>query len=401
MEEQLKDLCIKTTEGYMTLEECLNACTKLRLTQIAGAHAYDIPESKEKQDIVDFMVAIIKSDVIRYFNEEGNAYSDAVHEIVEADGKAVTAEELEAVREPFEKGMIFLKNRDDEAVAFLPSDIAAIFEAGREASRKDNRENRIFTGQPVHKKADPDRTPEEEEMIGYASALAHIYGIFPVRMIREVWDLNHGKHMTPHKEEELITKAGDEDGFYRRDNYLIDIRLADPEDYCNILERIMPGDNYFYPTEKEMEAYKDGPVMNEDIHKYHLRNFLARMLGMEVPVLEEDEKLDRLLERLAFAARCDDTLSQVLMILESEGVPLSTRDDQSLFVNLYTGWLYGMRLWSCKGFKPKEMPPAKMNVRNFRLPLNLDPNAEMKIGRNDPCPCGSGLKYKKCCSRCV
>jgi len=21
----------------------------------------------------------------------------------------------------------------------------------------------------------------------------------------------------------------------------------------------------------------------------------------------------------------------------------------------------------------------------------------MKVGRNDPCPCGSGLKYKKCC----
>lgn len=25
--------------------------------------------------------------------------------------------------------------------------------------------------------------------------------------------------------------------------------------------------------------------------------------------------------------------------------------------------------------------------------------AEKKIGRNDPCPCGSGLKYKKCCGR--
>ncbi|MCK5763193.1 MAG: SEC-C domain-containing protein, partial [Clostridiales bacterium] len=22
-----------------------------------------------------------------------------------------------------------------------------------------------------------------------------------------------------------------------------------------------------------------------------------------------------------------------------------------------------------------------------------------KVGRNDPCPCGSGLKYKKCCGR--
>jgi SWIM/SEC-C metal-binding protein len=25
--------------------------------------------------------------------------------------------------------------------------------------------------------------------------------------------------------------------------------------------------------------------------------------------------------------------------------------------------------------------------------------AEPKVGRNDPCPCGSGLKYKQCCLR--
>ncbi|MDO4288557.1 MAG: SEC-C metal-binding domain-containing protein, partial [Eubacterium sp.] len=24
---------------------------------------------------------------------------------------------------------------------------------------------------------------------------------------------------------------------------------------------------------------------------------------------------------------------------------------------------------------------------------------ENKVGRNDPCPCGSGKKYKKCCGR--
>ncbi len=26
-----------------------------------------------------------------------------------------------------------------------------------------------------------------------------------------------------------------------------------------------------------------------------------------------------------------------------------------------------------------------------------NPIASPKIGRNDPCPCGSGRKYKKCC----
>ena len=27
----------------------------------------------------------------------------------------------------------------------------------------------------------------------------------------------------------------------------------------------------------------------------------------------------------------------------------------------------------------------------------LHKNNRLKVGRNDPCPCGSGLKYKKCC----
>jgi uncharacterized protein YecA (UPF0149 family) len=25
--------------------------------------------------------------------------------------------------------------------------------------------------------------------------------------------------------------------------------------------------------------------------------------------------------------------------------------------------------------------------------------AEKKVGRNEPCPCGSGKKYKKCCGK--
>jgi len=38
--------------------------------------------------------------------------------------------------------------------------------------------------------------------------------------------------------------------------------------------------------------------------------------------------------------------------------------------------------------------PAAQNPVN-RTVVNGGP----KIGRNDPCPCGSGKKYKKCCGR--
>jgi len=29
----------------------------------------------------------------------------------------------------------------------------------------------------------------------------------------------------------------------------------------------------------------------------------------------------------------------------------------------------------------------------------LAPAVSTKVGRNEPCPCGSGKKYKKCCGK--
>ena len=39
--------------------------------------------------------------------------------------------------------------------------------------------------------------------------------------------------------------------------------------------------------------------------------------------------------------------------------------------------------------KPAEEEPVKPEVAEY--------HAGPKVGRNDPCPCGSGKKYKKCC----
>jgi len=36
---------------------------------------------------------------------------------------------------------------------------------------------------------------------------------------------------------------------------------------------------------------------------------------------------------------------------------------------------------------------------NSRTPSSTVRREEPKVGRNDPCPCGSGKKYKKCCGR--
>ena len=48
-----------------------------------------------------------------------------------------------------------------------------------------------------------------------------------------------------------------------------------------------------------------------------------------------------------------------------------------------------------------ERGEAKENGKKLK-PMDLDVTepitVETKVGRNDPCPCGSGKKFKKCCN---
>jgi preprotein translocase subunit SecA len=51
------------------------------------------------------------------------------------------------------------------------------------------------------------------------------------------------------------------------------------------------------------------------------------------------------------------------------------------------------------GMGGDEMLPGPM-PGPFQGPMPGPPAAAVsrrKVGRNDPCPCGSGKKYKKCC----
>ena len=41
--------------------------------------------------------------------------------------------------------------------------------------------------------------------------------------------------------------------------------------------------------------------------------------------------------------------------------------------------------------------PTSTNMDSTADSVNRTVRGVKKIGRNDPCPCGSGKKYKKCC----
>jgi hypothetical protein len=58
--------------------------------------------------------------------------------------------------------------------------------------------------------------------------------------------------------------------------------------------------------------------------------------------------------------------------------------------------------WLDKGSPRHEPPPAPFPPYEDRRLVSDSYRhyvAPAKVGRNDPCPCGSGSKYKKCCGR--
>jgi preprotein translocase subunit SecA len=49
-------------------------------------------------------------------------------------------------------------------------------------------------------------------------------------------------------------------------------------------------------------------------------------------------------------------------------------------------------------FAPEEEVPLTFSGGDGSAP-EPQRRKTKKVGRNDPCPCGSGKKYKKCCGR--
>lgn len=56
-------------------------------------------------------------------------------------------------------------------------------------------------------------------------------------------------------------------------------------------------------------------------------------------------------------------------------------------------WLYTLEEWD-NIFTQDERYELEKEFKRSKTVVN-----EVKVGRNDPCPCGSGKKYKKCCGR--
>lgn len=80
----------------------------------------------------------------------------------------------------------------------------------------------------------------------------------------------------------------------------------------------------------------------------------------------------------------DNNMQAIFDMLHDHGYKFSNEKDLNHIMKLIYAYNNNCRIWENHGFTPNEIH-------------NTSTRTSKKVGRNEPCPCGSGKKYKKCC----
>ncbi len=154
---------------------------------------------------------------------------------------------------------------------------------------------------------------------------------------------------------------------------------------------------------------------DQSLSKTELENFWSRYFTIEKDIYVEllknpDEEVRGTLKELA-AKYGQDVMTMVGFL---DGIndslkvanPIETMtedtevnlvfDKELLYKNMIDAkadWLYGLPQWDTIFDEETKKRLYREQKQSGTI------RKEKKIGRNDPCPCGSGKKYKKCCGR--
>ena len=105
-----------------------------------------------------------------------------------------------------------------------------------------------------------------------------------------------------------------------------------------------------------------------------------------------------LMSMMGFLDGINDSLKEKndLEALEADSEVNLNYDKEQLYKNMVEAkadWLYTLPQWDKHLTEERRQELYKEQKRSKTVVKG------QKVGRNDPCPCGSGKKYKKCCGR--
>lgn len=235
------------------------------------------------------------------------------------------------------------------------------------------------------------------KLTDYCNSAIYLYGIVPVSKLVEIYRRYTGEDIT---EDVIYALAAKRDGIigegFLREDLLMEEQFTEDSLYQFVMKE--QGDvSYYIPEdEKEFLVYGEEECQEPDGHTEEIIIYLQERYGLE------DMEAYTVFYDLQSAIRVNYSISQLVgllaHILADWNKELNGRKNIKEAENKLKNLQNYTRAILYRGHTRKEYLDMQRPEQMRRDKVVAFPGAK-KIYPNDPCPCGSGKKYKKCCGR--
>lgn len=228
----------------------------------------------------------------------------------------------------------------------------------------------------------------------YIISILNLYGVVRLDWAVELFNRYYAPEVT---EEELSSLVKTDMRLVCQskimDGYIVEetIYALDKDNFKEFVAATIDKE-YFVPTKELLEKVYDETYYEPSLQIEKLRTHLKKHY------LQDDEAVEDAIIAITMIARvdCDKTGKTMELMLEeltSIGVQFDSLVQVNELIKQIVPVVNITRKWINKGYTAQELSPHTFDNKTGQK-INV-----VDIGRNAPCPCGSGKKYKKCCGR--
>lgn len=241
------------------------------------------------------------------------------------------------------------------------------------------------------------------QLTQYIIALSNLYGMVHKDKVIEIYNSQNEDRVSLSNLEEIITNSTEEleDAFiYSHKDYFVHEVIMENDEFDLMLRKKGDKPNYV-PKKNELLKYIDDGYFEKSKEYNALLSYIKKNFYKS-----GDEKAEWLAEDIQGMCQFGLDMQIIFDAFNNRDISFEDMDQANEVVQLVMELSNNIRIWENNGHTPHEifekfekpkLKPLPDRPFEFNETKVIDMKTRGKIGRNDPCPCGSGKKYKNCC----
>ena len=352
----------KESDGEQTLAALLEKMTKDELVKVAKKYDVKGITSLKKAEVVERIREVIIKNVDLMINSLEETSIKFLQELINYGGvKKYQCDLLINSNFLRNRGIVFTASINGELYVILPEELRVLL---KEKITKD-----VMAA-----------AREKSDLIKAIAGSTYYYGVVSYSAIREILESTFNTEVTDEKIKELVLIGEElgydyvieEDGLCHIDvensNKIVKLQKKNKKNICKFDKKtlIKAGVPDF------MEEHKSGK---------NLQRTLGEMFIIDKEILKDE------MDSFTISIKNEMPMEKSINLF-LDAYEIDNEEEKNIFAYELEHLAKSIKRWSLNGYSENEITKQEQRVVN-----------EVKIGRNDPCLCGSKKKYKKCCGR--